>query len=138
MKVLLSVLIAITVIGYTSAATAEQVLTCDVQISTLESSYHPIFGFSGERTWTGVTLRVTDHNVVIVSGLGNLSASYIPEKVVDDGIQFVRQGIRNHPDMVVRGTLKRYSGKLFLTEEDGMFGARFYVTGQCAPSKRLF
>lgn len=138
MRTFLPALIASVVIGYAPAVNAEQFLTCDVQISTLESSNYPIFGFSGERVWSGVNVRVTDRNVVIISGLGNLSGSYIPEKVVDDGIQFVRQGIPNHSDMIVRGTLKRYTGKLFLSEENGMFGAKFYVTGQCTQSKRLF
>lgn len=137
MRIALSLLVA-GVVSYTSAANAEQVLTCDVHIKTLESQFSPIFGFTGERVWTGVVLKIENHNVVKISGLGRLSGVYVPEAVTDDGIQFGRQGIPEYSNMLVRGTIKRHSGKLYITEVETMLGARFDVQGLCTQAKRLF
>lgn len=137
MKIFLSLLIA-GLATYASATNAEQVLTCDVRINTLESQHSPIFGFTGERVWTGAVLKIENHNVVKISGLGRLSGFYIPEAVTDDGIQFGREGIPEYPNIVVRGTIKRHSGKLYITEVETMFGARFDVQGLCSQAKRLF
>lgn len=137
MRLALSLLV-FSAVSYASATHAGQALSCDVRINTLESNRSPIFGFTGKRMWTGVVLKIENHNVVKISGLGRLSGFYVPEAVTDDGIQFARQGIPDYPNMVVRGNIKRHSGKLYITEDETMFGAQFIVEGLCSHAKRLF
>lgn len=112
-------------------------LSCSVEITTVESQYFPRFGFSGKQRWSDVLVNVlptTPMPTVIIKNLAILSGPYQTESNTDQEIKFQRVLSHNHKYW---GSIDRFTGKLFITEESWP-SSTFVVSGYCKAAEKLF
>lgn len=113
------------------------ILSCSVDIKTVESIYFPRFGFNGEQRWDNVLIQVIPSApmpTIVIKGLAFLSGAYETERDTGDKITFHRKISDNNKYF---GSIDRYSGRLFITEENWPSPA-FSVAGYCQAAQKLF